>query len=153
MPDLEALLLQHTQLANLPTDFVRSLVECATQVRAAPETVLFRQGEKANGCYFLLKGKVAIELDMPPKGRLVIQTIGQGDILGWSWLIEPYLWRFDTHAIEEVEAILLDGAQLRAKLATRPEMGFELLKRMLKLMGQRLEGARLQLLDIYGSHL
>jgi len=82
----------------------------------------------------------------------VIETLEEGDILGWSWLIPPYLWRFDARIVEPTRAIALDGKCLRMKCDENHDLGYELLKRFAHIVTQRLQATRLQLLDIYAPH-
>jgi CRP-like cAMP-binding protein len=78
-------------------------------------------------------------------------TLGPGDILGWSWLFPPYVWKFDARAREAVRATAFDGACLRKKCDADPAMGYELMKRLAHLVSKRLEATRLQLLDLYAA--
>ena len=73
------------------------------------------------------------------------------DVLGWSWLIPPYRWRFDARAIDLTRAIALDGKCLRGKCDQDPRLGYELLKRVAAIMAERLHATRLQMLDVYGA--
>jgi hypothetical protein len=73
-------------------------------------------------------------------------------VLGWSWLIPPYFWRFDARVLEMTRAIALDGKCLRAKCEQNHDLGYELLKRFTNMMDQRLQATRLQLLDVYAAH-
>jgi CRP-like cAMP-binding protein len=84
------------------------------------------------------------------KGDLRIQTVGPGEILGWSWLISPYRWHFTGVVVLETRAIALDGECLRNKCERDPHFGYEMLKRLSQVMERRLEATRLQLLDVYG---
>jgi CRP/FNR family cyclic AMP-dependent transcriptional regulator len=95
-------------------------------------------------------GRVALHIDMPGRGDLRIQTVGPGEILGWSWLIYPYKWHFSGVAVAETRAIALDGECLRTKCEKDPHFGYEMLKRLAQVMERRLDATRLQLLDIYG---
>ncbi len=87
----------------------------------------------------------------PGRPPLVLQTVGAGDILGWSWLIPPYHWMFDAVALEPTRTIALDGRCLRGKCEADRVLGYELLKRFAHIMEQRLQATRLQLLDLYGG--
>ena len=78
-------------------------------------------------------------------------TLGEGDILGWSWLMPPYHWQFHARAVEVTRAIALDGKCLRTKCEQNHDLGYELLKRFCHIIERRLEATRLQLLDVYGS--
>jgi hypothetical protein len=79
-----------------------------------------------------------------------VQTLGAGDVAGFSWLIKPHHWSFDGQAIDRVRAIRLDGACLRAKCAADPRLGYDLMGRFAALASARLQATRLQLLDVYG---
>jgi CRP/FNR family transcriptional regulator, cyclic AMP receptor protein len=82
---------------------------------------------------------------------VIIQTVGSGDVLGWSWLIPPYRWRFDARTVERTRAIALNGQCLRTKCDDSPRLGYELLKRVTSVFAERLLATRLQLLDVYGK--
>jgi CRP-like cAMP-binding protein len=76
--------------------------------------------------------------------------LAAGEVLGWSWLIPPYHWKFDARAIEQTRALALDGKCLRTKCEEDHDLGYELLKRFAQIMEERLQATRLQLLDVYG---
>jgi hypothetical protein len=79
-----------------------------------------------------------------------MQTMSEGEILGWSWLVPPYHWQFDAKAVELTRAITLDGKCLRKKCQEDHSLGYELLSRLVPIIGKSMEAARLQLLDVYG---
>ena len=150
MENLSGLLKGHPFLEGLEPQYVDTLVSCASNQVFKPGERLCRQGEEANVFYLLRTGKVALEARVPPHGGVRIETIEEGEILGWSWLVSPYLWHFDATAVEQVRALVLDGRCLRKKCEDDHHLGYQLLKRFASLMEQRLESTRLQLLDIYG---
>jgi len=94
---------------------------------------------------------VALEICPPGKAPVTVQTVSEGEILGWAWLVPPYRWHLDAHAIELTRAIALDGQCLRKKCEEDKNLGYELLKRLLPAIGRSMEATRLQLLDIYGA--
>ena len=94
-------------------------------------------------------GKVALEVFAPQHKPIVLETLGEGDILGWSWLLPPYIWKLHAHAVEDTAAIALDGKCLRTKCEQNHDLGYELLKRFAQIIVQRLEATRFQLLDVY----
>ena len=59
----------------------------------------------------------------------MIQTLGEDDVIGYSWLFPPYRWRFDARAVEPLRALALDGQCLRGKCDDDPVLGYELMKR------------------------
>ena len=151
MDNLEPLLARHPFFADLSAPHLALLVGCARNVRFAAGEFLFRAGEEANQFFLVREGHVAIEIAPPGGAAHPLQTIGAGVVLGWSWLIPPYHWKFDARAIEPVRGLALDGKCLRTKCETDHDLGYELLKRFAQVMEERLQATRLQLLDVYGA--
>jgi CRP/FNR family cyclic AMP-dependent transcriptional regulator len=151
MENLEPLLARHPFFADLSAPHLALLVGCARNVRFAAGEFLFRVGEEANQFFLVREGHIAIEIAPPGGAAHTLQTIGAGDVLGWSWLIPPYHWKFDARAIEPVRGLALDGKCLRTKCEADHDLGYELLKRFAQVMEERLQATRLQLLDVYGA--
>jgi CRP/FNR family transcriptional regulator, cyclic AMP receptor protein len=149
METLEPILRDHPFFEGLEPSYLSLIVGCAANVVFRGEEVIFRDGEEANLFYVIRHGKVALELASPGRGPLTVQTIGEGDILGWSWLIPPYHWHYTARAVEDTRAITLDGKCLREKCEEDHHLGYELLKRFANSMEQRLRATQLQLLDVY----
>ena len=36
---------------------------------------------------------MAIEMYAGAAGRINVMTVGEGEVLGWSWLFAPYRWK------------------------------------------------------------
>ncbi|MEW5982847.1 MAG: cyclic nucleotide-binding domain-containing protein [Acidobacteriota bacterium] len=151
MNTLEPILAEHPFLKGLPPALLSELVGCAANVRFDAGAFIFRQGQEANNFYILRDGRVAVEVFAPERGAIAIDTLGAGEVLGWSWLIPPYHWHFDARAIEPTRAIALDGRCMRNKCESDHELGYELMKRFAQIIEQRLDATRWQLLDVYGT--
>lgn len=149
---LEPTLVNHPFLTGLDPALLALLVGCAANVRFNTNGVVFRDGEPANQFFLIREGKIAIEIPVPGRGEMMIQTLGAGEVLGWSWIIAPYRWRFSARAVEPTRAIALDGACLRGKFESNHHLGYELLKRFAPIIAQRVEATRVQLLDVYREY-
>lgn len=147
---LEPYLAEHLLFRDLNSDYVALLSECAFNVRFAEGEKIFRQGESADRCYLIRHGMVSLEIWAPTQGPLTIQTLGPGEVLGWSWLFPPYKWHFDARAMELTRAVALDGKCLRGKCDQDTKLGYELMKRFSAVIHARMQAARLQIMDIYG---
>ena len=90
----EALFVMHPFFSGLELRYVQSLIGCAVNVQFDAGTYIFHEGGPANHFYAIWAGSVAIETFEPPREPIIVQTIGAGEILGWSWLVPPYRWRF-----------------------------------------------------------
>jgi CRP-like cAMP-binding protein len=147
----ERTLAAHPFFQGLGEPQLETVVGCAANVKFEPGDFIYREGAPADRFYVLRGGKVALEIFVPGRGAVAIETIEEGEVLGWSWLIPPYQARFDARALTQVRALAMDGACLRGKCDQDPALGYELMKRFAQLMLQRLEATRVQLLDLYGS--
>ena len=148
---LEPLLRDHPFLKDLDPEYLALLAGCAMNVRFAEGSFMFREGEPASQCFLIREGKIALEIAAAGRGSIIVQTVGAGDVVGFSWLLEPHEWQFDGRAVEPVRAFALDGTCLRGKCADDPRLGFELTQLFARLAIQRLQATRLQLLDVYGN--
>ncbi len=149
MKTLEGILSKHPFFDGLDRHYIELAVGCAANVRFNADEVIFHEGEEANNFYLIREGKIALEVFSPGHGSLTVQTLDDGEILGWSWLIPPYRWRFDARAAEMTRAIVFDGKCLRDKCEQDHDMGYELLKRIASILGERLDSTRFQLRGIY----
>jgi CRP/FNR family transcriptional regulator, cyclic AMP receptor protein len=152
METLEPTLAAHPFLRDMQPSQIQLITGCAANVRFDAGEYLFREGAEANHFWVIRHGQVAIQIFGAQRGALSIQTVGAGDILGWSWLVPPYRWHFSAQATELTRAIALDGKCLRMKCEEDHELGYELLKRFSTVMAERLDATRLQLLDVYADH-
>jgi CRP-like cAMP-binding protein len=151
METLRPILAMHPFFADLASHHIDVLVGCASNVRFAAGTFLFHAGEEANSFFLLRQGRVALEMAAPGRASITVQTLREGEILGWSWLIPPYHWMLDARAVEPTRALALDGKCLRTKCEADHDLGYELLKRFAHIIELRLEATHLQLLDVYGE--
>ena len=149
METLERIIAEHPFFCDLESYYTSLLVGCAANVRFQPGTYIFKEGEEANEFYLIRSGRVSVEVAAPQHKPIVVETLAEGDVLGWSWLLPPYLWKFNAHAVQDTRALSLDGKCLRKKCEQNHDLGYELLKRFAKIMERRLEATRMQLLDVY----
>jgi CRP-like cAMP-binding protein len=151
MESLERILSEHPFVKDLEPEHIKLIVGCASNIVFKRGEFLFREGEEANAFYIIRTGKVIIETYRPEKGPIAIQTRGEGDVTGWSWLVPPYRWHFDARAYELTRAIALDGKCLRGKCEEDHDLGYAIMKKFALLMSERVEATRMQLMDLYGE--
>ena len=151
MRTLEGVLAGHPFFSGMEPRYLELAVGCAANVRFNAGDLIFRQGYEAEHFYLIRAGKVGLEFYVPGRGGLTIQTLGAGEVLGWSWLVPPYNWRFDGRAAEVTRAIVFDGKCLRQKCEEDHELGYELQKRVIAILGEHLDATRFRLLDVYSD--
>jgi CRP-like cAMP-binding protein len=94
MENLERILTEQSFFEGLDHRYLQLLVGCASNVVFKVGESIIRQGEEANHFYLIRHGKVAVQIRIPGRSPFTVQTLGEGDVLGWSWLLPPYQWRF-----------------------------------------------------------
>jgi CRP/FNR family transcriptional regulator, cyclic AMP receptor protein len=145
------LLAEHPFFAGLEPADLDLLAGCGTNVHFRSGQRILVEGEAADVFYLLRSGRVALEVGVPGRAPLMIDTVGAGEILGVSWLFAPHRWAFDATALDETSAVAVDAACLRGKCDADPRLGYLLMSRFARLLRDRLQATRLQLLDIYGA--
>jgi len=150
---LGPILAEHPFFRDLKSEYFDILVGCASNVRFREGEIIFHEGDPADQFFLIRQGRVAIETPVGQGRTVSIQTVQDGEIVGWSWLIEPYRTRFQCRAVMDCRAIALDGKCLREKCENDHELGYELFKRLTKVFAQRLEYTRMQLLDLYDMNV
>ncbi len=146
-PSIEDYLSAHDFFSGLDRDSMAFLSNSAAERQIEKGDVLFKQGERADKFYLLLSGQVSVQVPALMGPALEIQNLGKDQILGWSWLIQPYRWNFMARAMEDSELLEFDGAAILARCEENPRFGYELLKRFAALMSERLNAARQKMMD------
>ena len=149
---IERLICEHEFFASMPSDYCALIGRCARNVRFDKGAYLFREGEAANEFFLIRHGRVALELTAPGRAPMRFLTINPSEIAGIAWLVPPYRWLYDARALELTRAVAIDGGCLRRKGEENHDFGYEMMKRFLTMLVERLHSAQLQTLDVYGSH-
>jgi CRP-like cAMP-binding protein len=140
----------HPFAAGLDEDDLLKLAACVVGRSEwdRDESVLTR-GTVADVCHLIVDGTIAIEIRPPGRAPATLQTLHGGDLLGWSWLIEPHRWTFDARAATVSSAITLDAELLRRSIDNDCAFGLVIMRRVARSIVSRLEATRLQVLDVY----
>ena len=150
MRTIDELIADSPMFAGLRPRDLELIAGCGRNEHFEAGELLLREGAPAERFYLLRHGTVALEIVAPGRAPLVIDTLDDGDVAGWSWLFAPYRWQFDARAVEPVRVVAFDAACLRGKCEADHELGYELMRRFADAMLRRLQATRLQLLDLYG---
>ena len=138
----------HPFLAGMKRTHLALLTDCAVSAEFHPEEIILREGELATRVYLLETGRVNLEAKARGHQPAVIDTIGAGDLLGWSCMFPPYVWHFTARAIQPTRTIFFCGEILRKYCLRDQTLGYELLKRMMPVMIKRMQRAREKLVAV-----
>ncbi len=137
----------HTVLRALDDDQLRRLLAHASELKLATGTTLFHQGERADRFYVLRDGTVQVGVPAINGPELEVQSLSPGDVIGWSWLIEPYSWTFEARTTSDARLLSFDGKAIIAECNEDPAFGFALFKVFAGLMSTRLQSARTRMMQ------
>jgi CRP/FNR family transcriptional regulator, cyclic AMP receptor protein len=147
---IDELLAAAPAFEGMSKEHLELITGCAQNRAFEDGAYLFREGDAANTFYVIRTGMIALETHVPERGALRIETIDDGDLVGWSWLAPPYRVDFDARALGTVHTIAFDAACLRDKADEDPVLGYELMRRFIPVIVERLQATRVRMLDVYG---
>lgn len=149
MSEILEVLSEHPFFEGLDPVYLRILAECAMHKSFQQGDWIMLQGGEANRFYLIQQGRVSLQFTSPSCGTVMVETLGDADIIGDSWLVEPYRWHWDARALEYVRAIAFNAKCLRGICEEDHDIGYELMKRFSCIMVRYLQAARLKCSDIY----
>ena len=150
MVSIEEELARTRMFRNLSPEQIKAIAQLGEEVEFADGRALMIEGDSADAFFLIRDGFVALEIQTPT-GAITIETLHNGDPVGWSWLFEPYLAHFDARSRGTTRAIKFDTAALRRRSAEDAQLGYELMRSFTSVIVERLHATRLQLLDVYGG--
>jgi CRP-like cAMP-binding protein len=146
MESLEQTLARHPFFTGLEKRFLPKLARLASHKRFEPEQMIFHEGQPAKELYLICRGKIGIETALLGMGNLVVESLGAGEVVGWSWMLPPYEYHYSARALEPTEVIALDGKALHGQCESDHDLGYEMMKRFALVIVRRLAATRAQLL-------
>jgi CRP-like cAMP-binding protein len=138
----------HPFTEGLTPEHCATLASLARSVSYARDAMIFREGDEKHEFFLLLSGRVALEM-MTQGKPLRVHTLEGGDELGWSAVIMGRGKHFQARALEPVEALAFDGYALLEKCRADTGFGYKIMHRLLGVVSERLQAARLQVLDMH----
>jgi CRP/FNR family cyclic AMP-dependent transcriptional regulator len=138
-------------LRGLADGHLATLASLCRHVAVPARQRLFEAGAVADRFWLLDAGQVVIDTTVPGRGRLVIETIGRGDVTGVSWLLPPYQWRFGAMTVQPMQGFEFDARAVRAACDEQPALGYELSRRISGVLARRLQATHARLLDSYAT--
>jgi CRP/FNR family transcriptional regulator, cyclic AMP receptor protein len=132
-------------LRGMPTAQLAELAGLCEHVTIPSRQRLFEEGSRANRFWIIDAGQVTLDAFVPGDGRMIIEILGRGDVLGLSWMLPPYQWRFGGVATQPTQAFAFDASAVRAACDADPVLGYELSRRFSAVIVRRLQATRARL--------
>ncbi|MFI1766284.1 Crp/Fnr family transcriptional regulator [Streptomyces sp. NPDC020800] len=141
-----------TMNAALPAEHRERLMCLAREVSFAAGTRLFEEGRRADRFWIVRTGTVALDLHVPGRRPAVIETLGRGELIGWSWHFPPCIWHLGAETTSPVRAWEFDADAVRTMCADDPAFGRDIAVWVGRTVAQRLRASRVRLLDLYAPY-
>ncbi|GHH82853.1 hypothetical protein GCM10018793_43480 [Streptomyces sulfonofaciens] len=141
----------HGFLGALAPDHRTRLLTFSHETALPAGTRIFEEDGEAHRFWILRTGRVALDVHTPGRGTDVVETLGSGELLGWSWLFEPYRWHLGAQVLHATRAYEFDAHEVRAAIEEDPAFGLAVTRCVASVaIGRRLKASRMRLLDLYG---
>ncbi len=120
----------------------------ASEEKFLAGTHMYQNGDPAKSLYLIKKGKIVLYIDnymgpnKPPMQVTVDMIIG-GEAMGWSAVVEPYLYTLSALCIDDTQAIVIDAAGLRQLMNEDYALGFKIMQAIAKIIANRLTHTRI----------
>ncbi len=111
---------------DLDPDQLSRIAEIVTPVEWGAGQTVFREGDLDPSLYIVESGGVAIEVTVPGRGRVIILTVGPGEVFGWSSMFQQRPKTASARASSPTRALALDADRLRELCDTDPKLGYVL---------------------------
>jgi CRP-like cAMP-binding protein len=134
-------------LRGMSDDHLARLAALTSVVTVPAGHRFFTVGTVARHFWLIRAGQVAIDVDVPGQGRLVVQTLGRGEVIGVSWFFPPFQWQFGAVAVQATEAFQLDAAAVRERCDEDPDLGYQITRRLVAVVAKRLQATRLRMIE------
>ncbi|GAA1916836.1 cyclic nucleotide-binding domain-containing protein [Streptomyces sodiiphilus] len=136
-------------LGKLPAEYRSRLHELGREVSFPIDTRLFTEGGKADRFWVLRTGSVTLDVHVPGRRPVPIETLGHGELIGWSWLFPPYTWHLGALTASPVRALEFDAQEVRELCERDSGLGQALTYVCAEAISHRLQRARMRLVDLY----
>jgi len=139
----------HRFTQGLTDSQLSALAALARPVRFEADEVVLSAGQRSSDFYLLVSGSVAVEL-CAPQFAVCVQSLGPGDVFGWSALLAEHDTLFQVRSRERTEALRLPAPALQEICQRDPVLGTEFLTRTLRVVAGRVKATEIRFAEMCG---
>lgn len=141
-----------TMMQALPAEHRNQLLRIAHEVNFPQGTRIFEEGRRADRFWIIRSGTVTLDMHVPGRRAAIIENLGLGELVGWSWLFPPHTWQLGAEAMSPVRAYEFDATTVRLMCRADPEFRAAVAQWVGQVIAHRLHAARTRLLDLYAPY-
>lgn len=149
--ELKTMLQDHPFTKGLHEDKINALASIASLARYTAGQKIFEENEVHRKLYLIVYGQVALYFYIPGRGEFRFETVGSGQVLGWSSIVPPFRKTAGAVVLENTLAIVFDSEKILRLIEADKGFGCEIYQKIIEVVGERLKAARLRLIDMYGK--
>jgi len=123
------------------SEMLKEIANLAEEIHFEDGQQLFFEGEVANRLYIIEDGSVMLTMNLGKGGEQEVSQLsplGKGEIVGWSAIVEPHVYKLGGYAETSCTLIALEGDELRQLFEENPISGYHFLKKLSEVIGNRL---------------
>jgi CRP-like cAMP-binding protein len=139
------LLRRYPYFAGISDECLKAVAMIADEKTVPAGTHLFSEGDPADRLNLIVKGEVNIQYVLGNGEKRTVDTLVDGDILGFSAIVEPYKYTALGTTSKETQLVTIQAKKLRELCEKEPMLGYRLMAQVARLLAHRLESARIQL--------
>jgi CRP/FNR family cyclic AMP-dependent transcriptional regulator len=106
-------------------------------------TQIYRKGDSATKFYLVRDGKIVMVMDSymgphRPPMQVTVDMVAHGEVMGWSAVVEPFIYTFGALCIDNTNLIIFESEKLRGLLEEDMALGFKMIQAISKVIATRL---------------
>lgn len=136
-------------LDGMSVDGLEFLESAAREEHFPKGALIFDDDEKATSFYLIATGRVGLEVAMPARDAVLLETLGPGELLGVSWLFPPYRWNWKARALAATDVLAFDAEAVRLQCKKDLDLALHVYETVAGESIRRLHATRVRLLDLY----
>jgi CRP/FNR family transcriptional regulator, cyclic AMP receptor protein len=134
-------------LQGLAPEHLRQVARIGQLREYPPGAFLFQEGKHAHEVFLVMRGEISLEVELPGRGAVPIQTVGRGELLGWSPVLGLGPMTATARTRTWCRLIALDVGRTRDLCRDEPRFGVEFFQRLAAALARRLHATHLQLVQ------
>lgn len=136
-------------------DELNKLGAIAVEESYSAGTQMYQKGDEARNLFLIKAGKIVLFMDkcmgqQKTPMQVTVDMIIQGEAMGWSAVVEPYIYTLSALCIDDVELISFDAFALRKLMTDDCALGLKLMQAIAKTIATRLTHTRIILVGERG---
>ena len=151
MNDIEKRTSEHPFFRSMAPAHLALVTKSVSEAKFDTNQIIFHEKEPANRFLLIESGRVALGWHTPEGKMVLVQTLGPGEVIGWSWLFPPFIWHFQAQATESTSTVVLDGGHLLVAAEENPEFGYDLMRRIAQMVITRLQAMQKSRIVVDGA--